>query len=86
MSDGKVTRLGGGGTSLTPPRDPTAGLPYVIELRPADGLGDARILGRAASISLARAIFIAAKSEHPGQRIVLLQGEAVLDETRFHHI
>jgi hypothetical protein len=47
-----------------------ADLPYQIALSPTDG-SSSRILARAASMQLARAIFNAAKNEHDGQRILL---------------
>jgi hypothetical protein len=40
-----------------------------------------RVLARAVNASLARAIFTAAQSEHPGRRIALRHGNRVLAET-----
>jgi hypothetical protein len=56
-------------------------LPYAVELW--DLLRDRpeRVVGRAASMVLARAIFMAAQSEHLGRKIVLRRGANVLDET-----
>ena len=58
-------------------------LPYRVELRRA-GAGEAveRVLARALSAQLARAIFKAAVSEHPGRRITLSKGDSVLADSR----
>ena len=55
-------------------------LPYSVELwRAADTVE--RVLGRAANTILARAIFNAAISEHPGRRITLRLGEEIVQES-----
>jgi hypothetical protein len=67
--------------SETPPREPrdeTDALPFSVEI--LDRTGGDRILARAASASLARAIFGAARSEYPNARVVLKRGpETILD-------
>jgi len=53
-------------------------LPFTVEILDR-GAGD-RVLARAASASLARAIFGAARSEYPHVRVVLKRGsETILD-------
>jgi hypothetical protein len=54
-------------------------LPYRVELW-HDGAGDTveRVLGRALNAQLARAIFTAAKGEHPNRRITLRRGSRVI--------
>lgn len=55
------------------------GLAFTVALSdPADG---ERVLGRAASAPLARAIFIAACTEYPSRRVILKRGEATLQDT-----
>lgn len=56
-------------------------LPYVVELWNLPRSEVERVLGRAASVLLARAIFTAALREHLGRRIVLRRGDRVLDES-----
>ena len=56
-------------------------LPYTIELWDLPRTAPERIVGRAAGIVLARAIFAAAQSEHLGRRIVLRRGRKVLAES-----
>ena len=70
-------------TSRTPtPFRPAEELPYRIELWPdGDGEGVARVLARAASAELARAIFKAALTEHPGRRIMLRKGNRVMADS-----
>ena len=57
-------------------------LPYRIELR---GAGDAdaveRVLARAFNAALARAIFKAARGEHPDRRITLSRGARLIDDS-----
>lgn len=57
-------------------------LPYRIELW-HDGDRDAveRVLARAASVQLARAIFSAAQSEHPDRRITLAKDNRIIADT-----
>ena len=57
-------------------------LPYRIELWHLDG-ADAveRVLGRALSAQLARAIFNAAKGEYPDRRITLRKGSRFISDT-----
>lgn len=56
-------------------------LPYVVELW--DGAGVEKVLARAARVSLARAIFQAAKSEYPDRRLCLRQGSKTLEDSGF---
>ncbi|MDB5443020.1 MAG: hypothetical protein JWP73_1396 [Phenylobacterium sp.] len=62
---------------------PAAGarLPYTVELWNLPRSEPERIIGRAASAMLGRAIFAAAISEHLGRRIVLRRGSRVLAES-----
>jgi len=73
--------------SQTTPLRPQSGqadgdpLVYAIELwTDADGALE-QVLARAASLTLARAIFTAAKQEHPGRRIILRHGDRELDKS-----
>lgn len=74
---------------MTPPdlRDATAAsqpeeLSYRIELwRDGDSSSIERVLARAASAGLARAIFKAAMTEHPGRRITLCKGSRTLADS-----
>ena len=62
------------------PAETAEDLPYQVALSPADSSSGSRILARAASMQLARAIFNAAKNEHHGQRILLVRdGRVVAD-------
>jgi hypothetical protein len=65
-------------TGPAPAQD--GGLPYCVELWEAGGQSVERVLARAVNASLARAIFMAAQSEHPGRRITLRHGTRVLAE------
>ena len=56
-------------------------LPYRIELWNEQGTAIERVLGRAASVSLARAIFRAAEIEHAGRVITLKHLERVVART-----
>jgi hypothetical protein len=56
-------------------------LPYAIELWDLPRRAPERIVGRAASMVLARAIFVAAQNEHLGRRLVLRRGRRVLAES-----
>jgi hypothetical protein len=60
---------------------PSAELRYVIELWTLPRDAPERVIGRAASMVLARAIFAAAESEHLGRKVVLRRGAKVLAET-----
>ena len=58
-------------------------LPYSVLLCNSENGTPERVLARAASAQLARAIFNAAQSEFPGRRIMLRRGgETVLDSER----
>ena len=54
-------------------------LPYRVELWKDDG--ERRLLGRAESIALGRAIFEAAIAEHPDDRITLQKADRVLADS-----
>jgi hypothetical protein len=56
-------------------------LPYCIELWAEDKARVQKVLARAATASLARAIFSAACEEHPDRRLILRQANRVLDDT-----
>jgi hypothetical protein len=64
----------------TRPRTQTA-LPYRIECCDADGRKE-RVLARAATAQLARAIFHAATAEHPESRIILRRGARIISDSR----
>ncbi|HEV2531432.1 hypothetical protein [Phenylobacterium sp.] len=72
--DSKVVALGA-------PMRTTSRLPYIVELWNLPRTAPERVIGRAASAVLARAIFTAARSEHLGRRIVLRRGSQVIAET-----
>lgn len=66
---------------LEGPPPPAAPLPYVIELWDVAGEGPERVLGRAASVLLANAVFAAAQSDYVGRKLVLKRGDKVLAES-----
>lgn len=67
-------------SSMTAP--PTGrSLPYTVELWNLPRTAPERVIGRAASAILARAIYTAALSEHLGRRIVLRRGSQVISES-----
>ena len=53
------------------PADPSDGLPFFVEIWDAAGKSVDRTLARAASATLARAIFNSARGEHPERRVTL---------------
>lgn len=57
-------------------------LPYRVELW-RDGAGDAveRVLARAVSVQLARAIFKAAQRENPQRRITVRRGNRIIADS-----
>jgi hypothetical protein len=55
-------------------------LPFAVELWSADG--KPQVLGRAESITLARAIFTAARNEHPQHRLTLRKAGQVIADTQ----
>lgn len=71
--DSKVVPIGG------PPTGER--LPYTVELWNLARTEPERVIGRAASAMLARAIFVAATREHLGRRIVMRRGSQVLGES-----
>jgi hypothetical protein len=52
-------------------------LPFIVEMREPNG---PRVLAKASSLLLARAIYDAACREHPGQEIVMWRGQAIVFE------
>ena len=66
---------------LEPPAIPGVALPYAIELWDLPRQAPERVLGRAANMVLARAIFTAAQTEHLGRRLVLRRGRKVMAES-----
>jgi hypothetical protein len=56
-------------------------LPYVVELWDLTRTGPERVLGRAASIMLANAVFAAAQAEYVGRKLTLKRGDKVLAES-----
>lgn len=69
-------------TPIRPAAAAAARLPYAVELWNLSRTAPERVIGRAASAVLARAIFTAAQSEHLGRRIVLRRGAEVLAESQ----
>jgi hypothetical protein len=64
-----------------PPRHAEA-LPYRIELWHEEGQATVeRVLARAVTVQLARAMFQAAKDEHPERRITLRKGNRILSDS-----
>ena len=72
------------GPASAPPED----LPYRVELwhdgeaQGSDEPGIERVLARAASVQLARAIFRAAREEHPQRRLTLSQGDQIVEDSQ----
>ena len=60
---------------------PAQPLPYAVELWNLARTAPERIIARAASATLGRAIFAAASTEHLGRKLVLRRGGQVLQET-----
>ncbi len=56
-------------------------LPYRIELWNLQRTEVEKVVARAASAALARAIFVAAQSEHLGRLLVLKRGTKVIEES-----
>jgi hypothetical protein len=63
------------------PKGPSENLPYAIELWSEDGSEMERILARASSVSLARAIFDAATKENASRHICLRHGSRLLADS-----
>jgi hypothetical protein len=59
----------------------TGKLDYAIELWQEDRTGVERLLARAVSAALARAIFKAAQNEHPDRYITLRRGKRLIGES-----
>jgi hypothetical protein len=76
MSEG-VAKLGRSSAAVAPAEK----LPYSIELWDSDARVLERVLARALSAQLARAIFLAAQKEHPEQRILLRRGSRTVADS-----
>ncbi len=61
--------------------DPGEPLPYAVELWDVARLEPERVLGRAATILLANAVFAAAQADYAGRKLVLKRGDKVLAES-----
>jgi hypothetical protein len=57
-------------------------LPYSVVLWPEAGALNGKVLARAASIVLARAIYLAALTENPERRITLNRGTLTITDSR----
>ncbi len=57
-------------------------LPYRVSLWLEESPAVEKVLARAASIILARAIYIAALTENPGRRITLNKGSETINDSR----
>ena len=66
--------------SIGPTTGASERLPYTVELWNLPRTATERVIGRASSVVLARAIFTAAQSEHLGRRIVLKRGTKIVAE------
>jgi hypothetical protein len=66
---------------LEAPPSGSSGLPYTIEVWDLARTRPDRVLGRAASMVLARAVFTAALSEHLGRKVVLRRGSKVVAQS-----
>lgn len=69
------------GTTSNSASEAPDGLSFSVELWDA-GDGAERVLGRASSAALARAIFQAAIGENPGKRLILRRGRDIVEDTR----
>jgi hypothetical protein len=67
--------------AITPAATGAARLPYTIELWNLTRTAPEKVIGRAASMVLARAIFAAAQTEHLGRRLILRRGARVVQES-----
>jgi hypothetical protein len=56
-------------------------LPYTVELWSTGGAVE-RVLARAHSAQLAQAIYKAAQTEHPGQRVTIRRGDKLIADTQ----
>jgi hypothetical protein len=76
MASGK-----GQGKVTTLARPSATKLPYRIELWDTHKKGVERVLARAVNAPLARAIYSAARDEHPERRITLCRGARVIAQS-----
>ena len=80
MPSKRISKTGRGAPPpLTPGR--AARLPYTVELWNLRRTEVERVLARAANMTIARAIFVTAQSEHLGRQIVLRRGGEVVQES-----
>jgi len=77
MKDGDKSNI----VPMATPAADAAHLAYTVELWDLLRTGPERVIGRAASVGLARAIFSAARREHLGRRILLRRGGQVLAQS-----
>lgn len=63
-----------------PPQPSDEAIPFAVELRPAGA--PSRVLGRGATLTLAAAIFEAALTAYPGERIVLIRGVEIMRDSQ----
>ena len=63
------------------PSAPIEGLPYFVEMWDAGGQSVERVLARAESATLARAIFNFSRSEYPGRRVTLRHDRRILSDS-----
>lgn len=66
---------------IGPATGASAQMPYAIELWNLPRTEPEKVIGRAASMVLARAIFAAAQTEHLGRRLILRRGTKVVQES-----
>lgn len=64
-----------------PVEDGPESLPYCIELWDLAATAVERVLARAVSAQLARAIFKAARTEYPDRRITLRRGQRLISDS-----
>ena len=73
----RIAKVGGSGVVATQ----SDKLPYSIELWDDGGATLERVLARALNAQLARAIFQAARKEHPDARILLRRGARTIADS-----
>jgi hypothetical protein len=57
-------------------------LPYRVMIWPEEAAAAGKVLARAASVVLARAIYKAALEENPGRHVTLNKGSQVINDSR----
>jgi hypothetical protein len=82
MTEREQNKSEANGSQAGAPIEPSEELPYRVELwDAADHDSVERVLARAFSVQLARAIFKAALNEHPGRRITLRHGSRTIADS-----